>query len=297
MPTDNVEPEPTNDRQIKVHPLLGREAGRIGADYAYRIWCILRNAKAHGYQWHTRNDVIETLALYGMSRSHWYTILKDPHFPTFFTINKWKDTIYPRSLEKVCLDLETLPGTAVWIDGKKAHKLHTFNGAVYASRYGDKPVFIARSTIEKDTGVPRARQRRYEKAEGVEVKQNYEKRDITFQGNLPMPEGMREATGWNFTRIIEGKIVFFWQTVNSYTNDGQRAARGMARKVSRRVRGTLLWAERERRQSYFLDFSGKTTKPYIRGTKTLRTGSYADKHPVKRGGHSIAGDLWESVTI
>ena len=297
---------PHREQNIKVYPLLGRAVLRVGADFAYRAWLMLRSSKPGGYQWHTRAEVISTFAAYGLSRSRWYALLDDPHFSTFFDFDELRGWLILRGLKSVCLDLETLPGTAVWVDRKSLHRLDKFRAVVYASRYGDKPVRIGRNTIAEETGVSRTSQWRYEGKTGVTVKENFVSKPLAecqelwqSGGALPIPESMAEAKGWNFVRLIDGKKHIFWQTVNTFTNDIERAPRGMARKVSNAVRSTLKWAGSERRPSHFVD-QRKTRKPVvIRGTVAIYHRPFADIHPVKPGGHCLAGDLWglQTVTI
>ena len=295
---------PHREQNIKVYPLLGRAVLRVGADFAYRAWLMLRSSKPGGYQWHTRAEVISTFAAYGLSRSRWYALLDDPHFSTFFDFDELRGWLILRGLKPVCLDLETLPGTAVWVDRKSLHRLDKFRAVVYASRYGDKPVRIGRNTIAEETGVSRTSQWRYEGKTGVTVKENFVSKPLAecqelwqSGGALPIPESMAEAKGWNFVRLIDGKKHIFWQTVNTFTNDIERAPRGMARKVSNAVRSTLKWAGSERRPSHFVD-QRKTRKPVvIRGTVAIYQRPFADIHPVKPGGHCLAGDLWELQTV
>lgn len=295
---------PHREQNIKVYPLLGRAVLRVGADFAYRAWLMLRSSKPGGYQWHTRAEVISTFAAYGLSRSRWYALLDDPHFSTFFDFDELRGWLILRGLKSVCLDLETLPGTAVWVDRKSLHRLDKFRAVVYASRYGDKPVRIGRNTIAEETGVSRTSQWRYEGKTGVTVKENFVSKPLAecqelwqSGGALPIPESMAEAKGWNFVRLIDGKKHIFWQTVNTFTNDIERAPRGMARKVSNAVRSTLKWAGSERRPSHFVD-QRKTRKPVvIRGTVAIYHRPFADIHPVKPGGHCLAGDLWELQTV
>lgn len=292
--------ERTNNKQVKVYPLLGKAVLRVGAASVYRAWLMLRNAKPHGYQWHTQTEVISTFAGYGLSRSRWYSLLDDPHFSTFFTLDERNNRLFLRGLLDVCQDLETLPGTAVWVEGKKLHRLvgdNSFQSAVYAARYNDKPVRLGRDTIAEETGVSRTSQWRYEKAEGVKVEQNYESVSLPNSDDLSLPESMAGADGWYFVRVIDGQRVLIWQTVNTYTNGIDRARRGMARKVSNAVRRTLSWAESERRPGHFIDFRDKTRKPVIRGTVAIYQKKYADIHPVKKGGHCIDGALWERQTV
>ena len=288
---------PHREQNIKVYPLLGRAVLRVGADFAYRAWLMLRSSKPGGYQWHTRAEVISTFAAYGLSRSRWYALLDDPHFSTFFDFDELRGWLILRGLKSVCLDLETLPGTAVWVDRKSLHRLDKFRAVVYASRYGDKPVRIGRNTIAEETGVSRTSQWRYEGKTGVTVTKNYESVPVSSDGEIAIPESMANAKGWNFVRLIDGKPYIVWQTVNTFTNDIERAPRGMARKVSNAVRSTLSWAESERRSGHFVDFRDKKRTPAIRGTVAIYHRPFADIHPVKPGGHCLAGDLWELQTV
>lgn len=300
----NHSTERTNNKQLRVYPLLGRAVLRSGADSVYRAWLMLRNAKPHGYQWHTQAEVVATFAAYGLSRSRWYALLDDPHFSTFFEFDELRGWLILRGLKSVCRRMETLPGTAVWVDGKSFHRLDKFRAAVYAARYGEKPTRLGRNTIAKESGVSRTSQWRYERSEGVKVEENYEsmplaeyKKLLLSGGALPIPEGMAEARGWNFVRLIDGIPYIVWQTVNTFTNDIERAPRGMARKVSNAVRCTLLWAESERRPGHFIDFRDKKRTPVIRGTVAIYQRHFADIHPVKPGGHCIDGALWERQTV
>lgn len=287
----------TNNKHIKAYSLLGKAVLHCKADPVYRAWLMLRNVKPHGYQWHTQAEVITIFATYGLSRSRWYALLGDSHFSTFFDFDEVNNRLFLRGLRRVCMDLGTLPGTAIWMESKAFHRLKSFRAAVYASQFSDKAKRISRNTIAEETGVSRSTQRRYEHAEGVEVTQNYVYTPINACDGLPIPDSMAEARGWSFPRTVNGKVVLVWQNVNTYTNQNERARRGMARKVSRIIRSTLLCAESQRRTGYFVDSRDKWHRsvPIIRGKKALRERCFSDLHPVKPRGHCLNGDLWEHI--
>lgn len=241
--------------EVKLYPDPAQAAVKAGDEAVFRVWAICRDV-AGGCPWLPTDDVLAVLAAIGLTRTSWYHLLDHPAFSVFFSVDPQAPRIWLTGLEAVCVHYTVTPHTRpVYVALASFHRLRTFRAAVHAAQFDGNGRFIGRKHIQDNSGISPSAQRRYEAETDVEVTPTFVFAYEDTADNLPIPDSMAEAQGWNFAYTTQGgDVVFRWQHVNSYRNpDRNSAPKGMAARITRKLNALLFFEEEQRQKRYFVD--------------------------------------------
>lgn len=225
----------------KLHTELFDAASQTGTDRLYRLWALLRAIDADG------RGVVAISELRGLVRRHRLRGLSPAVVSRLLRDGRgtWWDTyrhngrrwVAYRSLGNVCVSLGVpkLRRHPVCVPFRYARTLRVFRAVgVYARFAGNKlSAPISRATLERLTGVAPRTQRAYASAlcETVDVVANAATTSQTWApGDGDVPDG-------HFVDYVDGKLRVVKRLPNSYRASLLPAARGMVRRVNRRLRG------------------------------------------------------------
>ena len=262
--------------EVKLYPDPAQAAVKAGDEAVFRVWAICRDVITQQGTggWIAIDDVLAILAAIGLSRTAWYHLLTDSAFPVYFSVDPQAPRIFLTGLEAVCVHYGCTPHTRpVYVPLAQFHRLRTFRAAVHAAQFDGNSRFIGRKHMQDLSGISPSAQRRYEAETDVEVTPTFVFAYADTADNLPIPDSMAEAQGWNFGYTLpSGDEVYRWQNVNSYrTPDRNSAPRGMAKKITKCLNARFSFGETQRRPRYFVDKLSKRrdrTKPVaIRNTR------------------------------
>ena len=252
----------------------------------FRWWSVLRDADTSGRGWFTFAQVQAVFKSLGWSRKQAYDCRGAANGgAVFFSVGS-DGRLYLRSLENVCMALETVPGRPVEIPAEALKRQNTFQAEVYAHRFSTETK-IARSTLQSEFGISGNTQRRYEHATGV-TKKNGGKRHNFIRAGLgvsPLPLPSDTCHVW---QTEDG---FVWQAPNTYKlNDVHKARRGMSRRVTRNLRRAVELSDDGERQRFMAD----EAKHEHSGLHARRSGDTFNWW--RNTGDEVTGPIYDLVT-
>lgn len=250
---------PTNfiPNEVKLFPDPAKAAIKAGDERVFRLWTLCRDIMAGqgGSSWLSGDDVRSALAAIGLARTSWYHIQKHPAFRVYFSQDPNADRVFLTGLEKVCIHYNCVPRqTPVYVPLKDLHRIKTFRAHIHAAQFDQDGFHAGRAKMQKESGISPASQRRYEDIADVTVTPTFVYAYADEQDELPIPEQMAEAKGWEFfTRLPSGEIVIRWQQANHYCNENRNnAPRGMSQKITKRLNALVFLDDEKKPKQYFV---------------------------------------------
>ena len=226
---------------FKLHSELFDAASREGTDRLYRLWVLLRAIDADGRGVVPLSELralVRRQRLRGLSPSTVSRLLRDGR-GTWWRVyrhngQRW---VAYRSLGNVCVSLgvQRLRKRPVVAPMRYARTLRVFRAACVYGRFGGDRLSapISRATLERLTGVAPRTQRAYASAltNTVDVVGNAAVTSQTWApGDGDVPDG-------HFVDYVDGELRVLRRLPNSYRCKLLPTARGMLRRVNRRLRG------------------------------------------------------------
>jgi len=266
---------------VKLHPELADAASQTGTDRLYRLWVLLRAIDADG------RGVVAVSELCALVRRHRLRGLSPASVSRLLQTGEgvwWRvyrhggqRWVSYRSLGNVCISLgvQRLRHHPVLAPLRFARTLRTFRAACVYGRFAGFKLSspISRAMLQRLTGVAPRTQRAYASAlsDTVDVVGNAALTSQTWApGDGDPPDG-------HFVDYVDGKLRVLRRLPNSYRCALLPTARGMLRRVNRRLRG----------------HSVQTA-----GTGQRNAGRlfyHKPKSAVRREGQRVEGDTWYTL--
>lgn len=251
-----------------------------------RFWYLLRDIDDNGSGYVTKQQINSNLADYGLTKSVWRTARSHPLADVFFVYSADTDLVYYRSLENVCITLQTNPGLPVYIPRSSLSKLKIFNAYLYATFFVSKKGYhkqLSRKALGEIFGITKQAQIAYEKATGMRVdncimaasipERYYGSPELQqqFIETLPIPKTDSET----YSPYWRSNGCVYWQTANKFISDLPVGRWGKVRKIRIRTGGNYGHAASRKRffvpmsfinsGNYVDEFCAIQTKAKIRG--------------------------------
>jgi len=225
--------------QVKSYEGLNQEVLRRSEARQYRLWLLLRALDLEGKGWIDYKEAQKAFLALGLSRRSFRDVLRKGE-SLWWT--RGPNRIFYASLEKVCFRLRVLPGRPVVIPLDSLRKLSTFKRILYASFFTRERT-ISRARLMELWGVSRTTLRRWERATGIRIQQNYARSSKPFSAGRSSGRrlivGSEEENGGPYWEVVlDRKRYLAWQIPNSYIYLGTEfayAPYGLARKVRKRL--------------------------------------------------------------
>jgi len=248
----------TGGPSVKIHPALAQRAMKLKRDREYRLWVLARSLPGAGSGRVRVADIvalIEQEDINGLSPGTLRRLLSSGAGVFWkVCVQDGDKVLYLAGLAAVCgaLGVVKLSYLPVFLPTRWARTLGGFRAACYASAFPESEWSnpISRAVLEKLTGKTARTQQRYDAALSAKLSKRENAKIVN--GKPKHGEELPPGVYVDKRRTANGdEFILLQRLPNSYQIEFARGRRGMMRRVNQRLRYSLQFVGREKRDKLF----------------------------------------------